>query len=170
MKVLIRLYPRAWRARYGDELASLVAAERPTVRLALDLIAGAIDARVNRQPLPGDAGSSDHRGLAMRQAILHCEPVHVTRAEALRSAAVMIGATVLPGRCVAGVEVVVRQDAARRGLHDVDIPAGLPGRGERHVFKPYTRSARAIIIGTVALLVFLISLTAAMVKVATAYT
>jgi len=164
MKVLIRLYPRAWRARYGDELASLVAAERPTLRLALDLIAGAIDARVNRQPLPGDAGSSDHRGVAMRQAILHCEPVHVTRAESLRSAAVMIGATVL----LAGVSLALKSWFGKTPLVEAFMTSTFPlaflvGVSGTY-FKPYTRSARAIIIGTVALLVFLISLTAAMVN------
>lgn len=44
MSGLVRLYPRAWRERYGDELAILVG-ERPTSPLdQLDLIRGALDA------------------------------------------------------------------------------------------------------------------------------
>jgi hypothetical protein len=50
---LLRLYPRAWRDRYGDELAALVAdltAERDgRFRLALDLVRGALDAHFSRR-------------------------------------------------------------------------------------------------------------------------
>jgi hypothetical protein len=43
---LLRLYPRAWRRRYADEFADLLAAERPTPRLVLDLALGALDAHL----------------------------------------------------------------------------------------------------------------------------
>ncbi|MFG2039418.1 hypothetical protein [Dactylosporangium sp. NPDC048998] len=46
---LVRLYPAAWRARYGDELEELVRDLRPEasrVYLAADLVRGAIAARV----------------------------------------------------------------------------------------------------------------------------
>lgn len=44
MSRLIRLYPRAWRARYGEELQDLVDARPLGVAGAVDLIRGAIDA------------------------------------------------------------------------------------------------------------------------------
>jgi hypothetical protein len=44
MSVLLKLYPRAWRARYGDEMASLLG-ERPHAnRDRVDLVRGALDA------------------------------------------------------------------------------------------------------------------------------
>jgi hypothetical protein len=52
MKRLVRLYPRAWRDRYGDELTNLVtdlAREQDRLRLALDLGRGALDAHLNRR-------------------------------------------------------------------------------------------------------------------------
>jgi hypothetical protein len=49
MKALLRLYPRAWRARYGEEFAELLASERPTPRFVFDVLAGALDARLNPQ-------------------------------------------------------------------------------------------------------------------------
>ena len=52
MTWLLRLYPRRWRARYGDELAALVADERPSFGLFVDLLAGAVDARLNPQLTP----------------------------------------------------------------------------------------------------------------------
>jgi MFS family permease len=52
MSRLLALYPRAWRARYGDEFAELLEARPPTVRDRLDIVIGAIDARINPQ-VPG---------------------------------------------------------------------------------------------------------------------
>lgn len=44
MSRLIRLYPRAWRARYGDELEDLVAARPLGLGGSIDLVLGALDA------------------------------------------------------------------------------------------------------------------------------
>ena len=44
---LLRLYPSPWRARYGDEFKELLAARPPTVRDRVDIVRGAIDARIN---------------------------------------------------------------------------------------------------------------------------
>jgi len=44
MSGLLRLYPPAWRARYGDEMASLLEDRPPTARERLDLVRGAVDA------------------------------------------------------------------------------------------------------------------------------
>jgi len=43
----VRLYPRRWRERYGDELAAILEDLHPTRRPALDLLAGALDARLH---------------------------------------------------------------------------------------------------------------------------
>jgi hypothetical protein len=60
---LLRLYPAVWRARYGDEFAELLAARPPSLRDRLDILLGAIDARIHPQlgtsaagdgSLPGD--------------------------------------------------------------------------------------------------------------------
>lgn len=41
---LLRLYPKAWRDRYGEEVADLVASRPARLRTVLDLLAGAADA------------------------------------------------------------------------------------------------------------------------------
>lgn len=60
---LLRLYPAAWRTRYGDEFIELLAARPPSLRDRLDIVTGAVDARLNPQldprtdrevGLPGD--------------------------------------------------------------------------------------------------------------------
>ncbi len=52
MNALVRLYPRAWRERYGDELAALLEDQPATLLDRFDLIRGAVDARLHPQ-VPG---------------------------------------------------------------------------------------------------------------------
>jgi peptidoglycan/LPS O-acetylase OafA/YrhL len=49
MNTLLRLYPRAWRERYGDEMLALLEAQPASLLDQLDLIRGAIDARLHPQ-------------------------------------------------------------------------------------------------------------------------
>jgi len=46
---LLRLYPAAWRTRYGLEFTELLLARPPSTRDRLDILRGAIDARLNPQ-------------------------------------------------------------------------------------------------------------------------
>jgi hypothetical protein len=64
VKTLLRLYPRAWRDRYGDELLALLE-DRPATPLdLLDLIRGALDARLHPQ-LAGASGEPNERSVPM---------------------------------------------------------------------------------------------------------
>lgn len=54
---LVRLYPPAWRARYGEEFAELLASRPPSVRDRLDIVAGALDARLRPQVASDTAGA-----------------------------------------------------------------------------------------------------------------
>ena len=61
MKRLLRLYPRAWRCRYQAEMEALLEETAPSVRVAFDLLMGALDARLHRRgrrlpPLVAAAG------------------------------------------------------------------------------------------------------------------
>jgi hypothetical protein len=44
---LLLLYPRAWQARYADEVSDLLAADPPGLRDRLDLVRGAMDAHLH---------------------------------------------------------------------------------------------------------------------------
>jgi hypothetical protein len=46
---LLRLYPAAWRARYGAEFTELLLARPPSARDRLDIVRGAVDARLHPQ-------------------------------------------------------------------------------------------------------------------------
>jgi hypothetical protein len=58
MNLLVRLYPRAWRGRYGDELAALLEDRPPGPFDVVDLVLGALDAHLH---LRGLGHRSDHR-------------------------------------------------------------------------------------------------------------
>jgi hypothetical protein len=49
MKWLIQLYPAGWRNRYGEEFAAVLANQRASLGLMMDVVAGAVDARLNPQ-------------------------------------------------------------------------------------------------------------------------
>lgn len=44
----LKLYPREWRERYGDELSAMVGDRRLSLGSSMDLISGAIDARFTK--------------------------------------------------------------------------------------------------------------------------
>lgn len=58
---LLRLYPRAWRDRYCDEVTSVLAEHHVTYWTALDLVLGAIDAHLHGDLLPRRLTSMAHR-------------------------------------------------------------------------------------------------------------
>lgn len=158
MKDLIRLYPRTWRARYGDELATLLSAERPTIRLALDLIAGAIDARLNPQrPLGKPAGGADRKEPTMGRPYF-CQPSDVGAAEYRKSMIGMLGGTLL----LSAIYIALKRTTGDNPIVDAfgisAFPIALLLSGRTTYFKPYSPRARAVIIGASIVAVFLISL------------
>jgi plastocyanin len=62
MTALLRLYPRAWRDRYEDEFLALLESRPPDVLDRVDIVRGAVDARLHPQrradgaPDPTDGG------------------------------------------------------------------------------------------------------------------
>jgi hypothetical protein len=65
---LIRLYPPAWRRRYGEEFTHLLASQRLTLRMLFDVLAGAVDARLQPQRLPAAESETVTRNLFARCA------------------------------------------------------------------------------------------------------
>ena len=98
MTWLIKLYPPAWRRRYGRELAELISTQPASFGTAMDLIAGAVDAWVNPQPSTATTAATDAQGagtmvskmLKLRCAGYGCK---VAAADQLKAAAVVLGGT-----------------------------------------------------------------------------
>ncbi len=72
MSSLLRLYPQAWRERYGDELLALLQDRPASLTDYLDLIRGALDARLHPQvrgaATPDKESSMNQRVLALSAA------------------------------------------------------------------------------------------------------
>lgn len=58
---LIGLYPRAWRARFGDELGEVITQHDVTLFTLLDLLVGAVDAHRHPELLPAEVLSMSTR-------------------------------------------------------------------------------------------------------------
>lgn len=72
--LLLRLYPRAWRERYAEELSAQLEAQRPLrIGVVADLVRGALDAHLH--PLRRDnstmrsSHTSDPRAIAARATV-----------------------------------------------------------------------------------------------------
>jgi hypothetical protein len=48
LRWVVRLYPRRWRQRYGEEFLALLESQPSSFALLVDVLAGAIDARLHR--------------------------------------------------------------------------------------------------------------------------
>jgi hypothetical protein len=70
----LQLYPRAWRERYSDEVASVLAAHHVTAWTALDLLLGAFDAHLHRHLLPERLISMTHR-IRSSEIVIFCAVV-----------------------------------------------------------------------------------------------
>jgi hypothetical protein len=115
---LLRLYPQAWRERYGAEFLATVEPGSLSVQQVIDIISGAIDARLSSDVRRATAASRVAPGGGapmIQKALTVCErnQARYTKRDALIGAGVMLGATLL--LTMAGI-------AARR--------AGWPATGE----------------------------------------
>jgi hypothetical protein len=97
---LLKLYPPAWRRRYGRELAELIATQPTSLGTAIDLVAGAIDAWIHPQPSTAVTATTDARGertMLAKMMRLRCAGYGptVTRADVWKSLGVTLGGTVV---------------------------------------------------------------------------
>jgi hypothetical protein len=100
---LIRLYPRAWRDRYGDEFLALVGDGPLGLQQIIDIVSGAIDARLSSE-VRATAISRGHAtqvegGAAvihsLKSVCLHDKPAILSKRDAWTGAGVMIAGSIL---------------------------------------------------------------------------
>ena len=95
---LVRLYPRAWRERYGAEMSAMLEQMRLTPAAIIDLVAGAIDARVapHRIPASQTAPGTDKEKAMFTNIMKRCAagPALSRRDQAI-GAAVMLGSSLI---------------------------------------------------------------------------
>jgi hypothetical protein len=104
---LLGLYPRAWRDRYGDEFLELLGEESLSLQATIDIVAGAIDARLGgvrpagQKPAADGAVGTDRGGLMLRMMACESKKLRMSTTDALISAGIILAMAVVGS--VAGV-------------------------------------------------------------------
>lgn len=99
MTWLLKLYPRAWRRRYGAEVAEMLAGRGFSLAVAVDLVAGAIDVRLHPSATLTAARAAVHpedRTMLEKIARFECAATlgpDVTKADHWKAAIVTVGGT-----------------------------------------------------------------------------
>jgi len=161
---LIRLYPRAWRERYGAEMQDLLARQPASLRAMTDLLAGAIDARLNPQNLVvANLGivNPAHKGNTMIR-VLSCAPAGVSVADQFRSAAWMIGTSLVMVTLSIMLKSKFGPSSFSEGLLYAGFPAALMLSSQSIYLRCYSPAARRIISigGAVGMVLFMWAVTA----------
>jgi hypothetical protein len=159
---LIRLYPPAWRRRYGRELAELVATQPVSCRSAVDLVAGAVDAWLNPQSSTAltttdvnGAGAMLPKMLQLRSGAYSPE---VTKADSVKAAAVTIGGTLALVGLLTGATNLYGKNAYFESL--LAVGWLLPFLFSQHYtyLKGYPARVQTVLIGGPAMIVIAIAL------------
>jgi hypothetical protein len=100
---LLRLYPSPWRRRYGGEVAELLANRGFSLRVAIDLVAGAIDVWLHpsvtlaaASAAESPAPNKEEKTMLNRIMRLDCAGAYgpnLDKADEWKAASVMIGCT-----------------------------------------------------------------------------
>jgi hypothetical protein len=111
MNWILKLYPREWQRRYGDEIAEVVAAQPNSIQLTVDLIGGAIDAHLKPQAFARrleEAEDTTKGGHDMASRLWGCgSKSPMSRKEAMIGASITLGTALL----VAGALMLIDHPA-----------------------------------------------------------
>jgi len=150
MTWMLKLYPRAWRERYGDEVEAYLDSEPVGFRTALDLLLGAIDARMNPQPI---TTSSATEGKSMLSRIIACE--RKSYYDGKQGAVWMIGISLAAVLLAGGMQIRFGPSEFTQGLLNAAFPIALwitsfqASAGRRH-----SRASRIVLAVVVSGLIY----------------
>jgi hypothetical protein len=98
---LLGLYPRAWRDRYGDEFLELLGEESLSLQATIDIIAGAIDARLGGVT-PADSSTStigtttnERGGFMLKMIACESQKLRMSMTDALISAGIILAMAIV---------------------------------------------------------------------------
>lgn len=157
MTWILRLYPRPWRRRYGAEVADLLSGRGFSLAIAIDLIAGAIDARLHpAATLAAVAESHDkERTMLDKVAKLDCAALFgapdITRTDQWKATGVAIGMTVVLTLVWMGVHVRIGDNAYTDSLSIMPFIVALLYSMRYTYLKKRSTGAQAIFIGGMSL-------------------
>jgi len=154
---LVRLYPRAWQARYGEEFVEMVGTDRLRVQQVVDIVSGAIDAWLSSDVRRATVATGAREGgtvMSVHSLVCASSKVRYTTRDGLIGAGAMVLATFV---------LVTAGIAARRNgfpvagevLKSLAFPASMTLSMPFWIMKGQPWKAQAVIVGgtTVLLLV-----------------
>ena len=157
MNWLLRLYPRAWRRRYGSEMEELVGAQPRSLQLFIDLLAGAVDAHFKPQAhvQPGTAGPGEPN---MFTRIKGCSATErISSKDAFQSGALTIGSAL-----VLAALVFVWKDPAAEGVVATMFLGVLAVGAMSLSLRGQSTAAKVVLIGGMFLILFAIGFLASL--------
>lgn len=94
---LLRLYPAAWRQRYEEEFLELTGDAPLTLQQAIDIVSGAIDARLRRGVASPVNAGDQNGGLMLRVLKSECRSggLRMSRRDGLVGAALLLAVSVV---------------------------------------------------------------------------
>ena len=140
--VLLRLYPRAWRRRYGREMQDLLSAGNLSLRTVADLVAGAIDARFNPQSATNPI--ADHEGDQTMTTVFRCNPAGLSTSDQWRGGAWLIGGSLVLVLISVLSTLIVGENSFSEALLYAAYPAALMLSSECTYLKRYSPRARFV--------------------------
>lgn len=164
MKYLIRLYPRAWRARYGEEFAALVEAQPVRPGLVLDILAGAIDAHLAPQLRRGldEAVASTPGGTIMKRLALRCAgTAHLSLGEQLRFALLVLASSLATTLAYIWIKRVIGGNLFVEALGIALFPMVMVVGTMPMYLRNHSIAARIVLCGILLIVVYLASVRAA---------
>ena len=159
MKILLRLYPKAWRKLYGDEFAGILAAQRMSPRLLMDIIGGAVDARL--QPQVRMAGGDTMTRNLLKRCAASGPPL--SKKDEYLGAAAMIGFSLLFAGLYTWASYVYRDNEMVDAFGIMAFPAALVATMPFTYLKGQSRTARVVTVGGLLLFLAAISYIAALI-------
>ncbi len=151
---LLRLYPRAWRDRYGEEFLALVGPGRLGFAQVVNIVSGAIDARVSAEvrasTVAKQGASTPQEGLAvntyLKRLCVLDSTAAVTKRDAWIGAAVMLGVTIL---LAFGGAFVQRRGLPLVGefLRNIAFPTAIIASMPFTYFKGHSAVSQAVLLG-----------------------
>lgn len=159
MKGMLWLYPREWRRRYGEEMSLHLDSEKASFGLFLDLLAGAIDARLNPQWIP--AGNPNRGEDDMSTIRRYCSSPQPTLAEQRRSAFWIIGASIAFVLLSRALDQLLGMELLAEAVLYSGFPVAVFLSTSSLYLKGHSRQVRAILLigASVAMFLFMLGIT-----------
>ena len=159
MRILLRLYPKAWRNLYGDEFAGILKAQRMSPRLLLDIIGGAVDARLQPQ-VHSNKGDVMTMGFLKRCAV---GGPQLSKSEQLMGSAAMVVFSLLFGGLYVLASYLYRGNDMVDAFGIMAFPAALVAAMPFTYLKDHSRASKVLIVGGLLLILAAISYVTALI-------